>query len=150
MSDKPRKILYENQEAIWKNAKEFLTQIVTDKPVVQEALVWASLAEGKFGLYEHEYDGREGSDIDLVVILDEAFAIPKDWSFTTVKKSCFDLYHIGKFVHEGHRHPIDGLLVFPSRHSLQEVRDMLADRSKSIYLKSGKSILSTHDYKPVK
>ena len=143
MSDKPRKILYENQEKIWDSAKQFLKEMVEDKPFVQEALVWASLAEGKFGLYEHEYDGREGSDIDLVVILDEKFQLPESWKFTTVKKSCFDLYHIGKFIHEGHKHPIDGLLVSPSRHSLQEVRDMLADRSKSIYLKSGESILTT-------
>lgn len=145
MADKPRKILYENQEKIWNSAKLFLKEVVEDKPAVKEALVWASLAEGKFGLYDHEYDGREGSDIDLVVILDEKFPISEGWTDTTVEKSCFDLYHIGKFIHEGHKHPIDGLLVFPSRHNLQEVREMLADRSKSIYLKSGESILTTHD-----
>lgn len=148
MSDKPNKIPYENQENIWENAKQFLTEIVSGKPAVQEALVWASLAEGKFGLYEQEHAGREGSDIDLVVILDENFKIPESWKFTNVEKSCFSLYIVGKFSYQGHIHPIDGLLVFPSRHSLQEVRDMLADRSKSIYLKSGESILET--YKPTK
>lgn len=146
MSDKPNKILYENQENIWENAKQFLIEIVSSKPAVQEALVWASLAEGKFGLYEHEHSGQEGSDIDLVVILDDNFKIPESWKFTNVEKSCFSLYRVGKFSYQGHIHPIDGLLVFPSKHNLQEVRDMLADRSKSIYLKSGESILET--YKP--
>lgn len=143
MSNKPNKILYENQDEVWGKAKDFLIEKVKDEPCVQEALVWASLAEGKFGLYEEEYKGQEGSDIDLVIIVDESHPIPRDWSFTTIEKSCFDLYHLGKFVHEGHKHPIDGLVVFPSRHDLQEVRDMLAFRSRSIYLKSGKSILKS-------
>lgn len=145
MSEKPEKTLYENQAEIWETAKKVLVEMVEDKPVVQEALVWASLAEGKFGLYEQEYRGQEGSDIDLVIITDENYELPPEWKFTTVEKSCFDLYRVGKFMHEGHKHPIDGLIVFPSRHSLQEVRDMLADRSKSIYLKSGSSILAQYE-----
>jgi len=147
MSEKPEKTLYENQEEIWDEARGFLTEMVSDKPVVQEALVWASLAEGKFGLYEHEHKGQEGSDIDLVIIADEKYPLPKEWKSTTIEKSCFDLYRLGNFVYKGHKHPVDGLIVFPSRHSLQEVREMLADRSKSIYLKSGESILDTHNLK---
>ena len=60
--------------------------MVTGRPVVQEALVWASLAEGKFGLYDYEHKGQEGSDIDLVTIIDEKHEIPENWKFTTVKK----------------------------------------------------------------
>jgi hypothetical protein len=145
MSEKPRKFLYEDQDKIWSEAREFLLALVANKPSVQEALVWASLAEGQFGLYEKEYRGQEGSDIDLVVIINENYPLPGDWKFTTVEKSCFSLYRIGKFFHRGHKHPIDGLLVFPTRHDLQEVRDMLADRSKSIYLKEGRSILTTYN-----
>jgi hypothetical protein len=144
LSDKPEKTLYENQAEVWDSAKRFLTDLIADKPVVQEALVWASLAEGKFGLYAHDHKGQEGSDIDLVIIVDEGAQIPEEWKFTTIRKSCFDLYRLGTFVHEGHKHLIDGLLVFPSRHDLQEVRDMLADRSKSIYIKSGESTLKTY------
>ena len=55
MSEKPEKTVYENQNDVWKEAEKFLNELINDKPVVQEALVWASLAEGKFGLYEHEY-----------------------------------------------------------------------------------------------
>ena len=150
MGKKPEKTLYKNQEKIWDKAKRFLIKMVADEPVVQEALVWASLAEGKFGLYDHEYRGQEGSDIDLIIITDEKFRVPESWKFTTIEKSCFDLYRIGKFVHEKNVHLIDGLLVFPSRHNLQEVRDMLADRGRSIYVKSGESILVTHSHKPSK
>ena len=145
MSEKPEKILYQNQNEIWEQAKGHLVDIVKDEPVVKEALVWASLAEGKFGLYQEKYREQEGSDIDLVVITDENYEIPQEWKFTTVEKSCFDLYRLGKFTYEGHQHPIDGLIVFPSRHNLQEVRDMLSDRSKSIYLKEGTSILTQYE-----
>jgi len=92
MSEKSEKTLYPDQEKVWDEAKNFLVEKVRGRPVVQEALVWASLAEGKFGLYEHEHRGQEGSDIDLVVITDEDYAVPEDWKFTTVEKSCFDLY----------------------------------------------------------
>src|SRR5258708_40073494 len=102
MSDKPNKILYENQENIWETARQFLIEIVSNKPAVHEALVWASLAEGNFGLYEHEHRGQEGSDIDLVVIVDEKFKLPEGWKFTNVEKSCFDLYRVGKFTYQGH------------------------------------------------
>ena len=146
MGEKPDKVLYENQDEVWSEAKEFLVDLVSGEKGVKEAIVWASLAEGRFGLYEHEHRGREGSDVDLVVIINEEHPLPKTWSFTNVRKDVFDLYHIGKFTHEGHDHEIDGLLVFPSRHDLQEVRNMLANKSKSIYLKSGESILDKYNY----
>lgn len=146
MKSRPKKNLYPDQTDVWNKAQKHLVELVNDKPCVQEAIVWASLAEGKFGLYEEPYGNREVSDIDLVVIIDEDFPLPKTWKFTTVKKSCFDLYKLGYFEYQNHTHPIDGLLVFPSRHNLKEVRAMLTDRCKSIYLKSGISLLEELDH----
>ena len=68
---KPNKIIYEDQQAVWKEAEQFLLTLIKDKSAVKKAIVWASLAEGTFGLYEEEYQGMEGSDIDLVLLIDE-------------------------------------------------------------------------------
>ena len=138
--EKPNKIIYENQKEVWQKAKKYLLEIVTDEPCVQKATVWASLAEGQFGVYETTYKNRhEGSDIDLVVIVDEKHPIPKKWKFTNVNKSWFDLYHdLGVFKHGGHKHIVDGLLVFPSRHDLKEMETDLKGRSKLIYKKGDK------------
>lgn len=141
MSIKNPKILYENQEEVWSKAKHYLKRLVSKEKCVAEAIVWASLAEGSFGTYKSSHKGRTASDIDLVIIINEKHSIPNSWKFTNVKKSCFDLYHIGKYKHKNYVHEIDGLLVFPSRHDLKEVRNMLSNRSKSIYLQTGTGIL---------
>lgn len=113
MSNKPPKVLYENQKEVWNEAKDYLIKIVSKEKCVTEAIVWASLAEGKFGTYKSSYKRRTASDIDLVIIINEKHSIPESWKFTNVKKSCFDLYHIGKYKHKKHTHEIDGLLVSP-------------------------------------
>ena len=95
--------------------------------------MWASLAEGKFGIYEKPYRNQVGSDIDLVVVMKEPINIPKDWKFTKVEKSWFDLYHLGHFEHQGHKHQIDGLIVIPSKHDLSKMTKSLKDRSKKIF-----------------
>lgn len=131
---KPKKIIYEDQQEVWREAEKFLQSIVKDKPAVKKAIVWASLAEGKFGLYEEEYQGMEGSDIDLVLIMDEEEIVPEEWAYTGVSKSWFDLYtKLGKFKYKGHIHKVDGLLVFPSRHDMQKMEASLAGRSRIVY-----------------
>ena len=63
---KPPKILYENQEEVFEEAKKYLLKII-NYDCVSEAYVWASFAEGKFGVYKSLYRGQEASDIDLVI-----------------------------------------------------------------------------------
>ncbi len=129
------KILYENQDSAWEKASAYLIELVSVQNCVQEAFVWASLAEKKFGFYPQAHNGRNCSDIDLVIVLDERFPIPKEWKFTHVKKPWFDLYHLGSFNYAGNVHPIDGLLVSPSKHHLDRMRSALKGRSKKIYEK---------------
>lgn len=84
----------------------------------KKAIVWASL-------------------IDLVIVVDEKYSLPEEWHWTGVSKSWFDLYtDMGEFTHEGHKHKVDGLLVFPSRHDLNKMEESLKDRSRVIYEKS--------------
>ncbi|MBN1159807.1 MAG: hypothetical protein JXA43_01050 [Candidatus Diapherotrites archaeon] len=129
---KPAKILYEDQEDVWNKARKRLLQILAKCKTVEEAYVWASLAEGQFGLYEQPYRNQLGSDIDLVVVMREPPEIPKDWNFTKVEKKWFDLYDIGFFEYEGNIHKIDGLIVIPSKHDLAKMKEALEGRSKRI------------------
>jgi len=127
---KPHKILYTDQKELWEKASSYILSLITNEPCVKEVYVWASLAEKQFGLYEEEYQGRLGSDIDLVIILHEDQPIPKNWKYLHVEKSWFKLYKLGIFVYNGTAHPIDGLLVFPSRHNMTRMKEMLEGRSK--------------------
>ena len=129
---KPQKILYKNQNDIWNKAEAHLKKLLLNSNHVKEAYVWASLAEGKFGIYEEPYKNQIGSDIDLVVVLENYNDIPKDWKFTKVEKSWFDLYKLGYFEYNGNKHQIDGLIVIPSKHDLEKMKKALAGRSKKI------------------
>ncbi len=71
---KPKKILYQDQEKI---RKEILTEIKEKKlQTITEAYLIGSLAEGTFGIYEQEYEGQTGSDIDIVAL---PLTIPPTW-----------------------------------------------------------------------
>ena len=130
---KPPKILYKNQEDVWNKAEVYLKKLLSNCDSVKEAYVWASLAENKFGLYEKPYRGQIGSDIDLVIVMTEPMHIPKDWKFTKVKKSWFDLYHLGYFEYQDNKHQIDGLIVVPSRHNIKNMKKSLKERSRKIF-----------------
>lgn len=130
---KPNKILYENQEQVLMEATGFLLSLLSECHSVKTAYIWASLAEGKFGVYEELYRGQTCSDIDLVIVVDEPFVLPKKWNFTKVSKSWFDLYFLGYFEYNGNRHQIDGLIVIPSKHNMNKMYESLDCRSKLIY-----------------
>lgn len=130
---KPQKTLYADQKELWEKASSYLLDLIKNEACVKEAYVWASLAEEQFGLYEQEYQGRLGSDIDLVIILNEDQPIPKNWKYLHVEKSWFSLYKIGIFIYDGNAHPIDGLLVSPSKHNVERMKEMLKGRSRRLF-----------------
>ena len=129
---KPTKILYEDQKELWEKASSYILKLIKNQPCVKEAYIWASLAEGQFGIYEEEYQGRLASDIDLVIVLNENESIPKSWKYLHVEKSWFKLYKLGIFEYKGNAHPIDGLLVSPSIHDIRRMKEMLDRRSKRL------------------
>ncbi|MEK6858931.1 MAG: hypothetical protein AABX53_03400 [Nanoarchaeota archaeon] len=129
---KPEKILYADQDDVWVKAEDFIKKLLSKSSSVKEAYVWASLAERKFGLYKEPYRNQIGSDIDLVIVMNEPADIPKSWKFTTVEKSWFSLYNLGYFEYDGNKHQVDGLIVFPSKHNLDKMRKDLEGRSKRV------------------
>ncbi|MBS3073259.1 hypothetical protein J4465_00465 [Candidatus Pacearchaeota archaeon] len=129
---KPNKKIYDNQKDVWKEASKYLDSILSKCNSIKEAYVWASLAEEKFGIYDEPYRGQTCSDIDLVLVMNEPVNIPKEWNFTNVEKSWFDLYHLGYFEYQGNKHQIDGLIVIPSKHNLNKMQEALKGRSKKL------------------
>jgi len=84
---KPNKILYKNQKEILKRFLEFIKPFFKKYKEIEEAYLWGSLAKGEFGIYEKEYHGEIGSDVDLVIFLKENKDIPKNWKNLTGQKN---------------------------------------------------------------
>ncbi len=111
---------------------DYLRKLVSKQPCVGEAHIWASLAEGTFGVYEREYQGETCSDIDVIILVDERHPVPGDWEHVDFEFPWFDLYELGRFDYKGNSHRIDGMLVFPSRHRVELMRRALHGRSMRI------------------
>lgn len=129
---KPPKILYKDQKDVWNKAEKFLKDLLKDSTTIKEAYAWASLAEGKFGIYEKPYKNQIGSDIDFVIVMNEPIDIPKTWKSANFETAWFDLYRLDDFVYQKNKHQIDGLIVIPSKHNIDRMRERLKGMSKKI------------------
>jgi len=130
---KPKKTLYKNQEDACNKATSYLKTVLSKSKSVKEAYIWASLAEGKFGIYNKPYRDQTGSDIDLVIVMNEPISIPSDWKSTEIEESWFTLYHLGYFEYQGNKHRIDGLVVIPSKHDINMMKQLLKGRARKIF-----------------
>jgi predicted nucleotidyltransferase len=138
MLNKPPKKIYENQEEAFEEFRKFITPYLKKIPEVEEAVVWASLAEGKFGTYAREHRGHTGSDVDLVVLLGKGKKIPKGFRDMECHKAWFDGHICKEFRHFdylGNDHKVDVLLV--KREELEKAKTRMKGRIKSLYLKKG-------------
>jgi len=139
MRKKPEKKIYENQEDVFEEFNRFILPYLTEIPEIKEAVIWASLAEGKFGTYAKEYRGHTGSDVDLIILLGKGQKIPKEFRDIKCHKSWFDGYINKKFRHfdyKGNDHKVDLLVV--KRCELEKAKSSLKGRIKPLYLKQGK------------
>lgn len=139
MLNKPQKKLYEDQKDAFERFRKFIVPYLKKIPEIKEASIWASLAEGKFGTYEKEFNGQIGSDVDLVLLLEDNSKIPASFKNLKVDKSWFSGYMNKSFRHfnyHGNNHLVDILLVKPEKIDL--VKERMKGRSKFLYLKTGK------------
>jgi len=77
---KPRKKLYsvQDQKRIFEKVKKILKKEFDKNKYIKEILVFGSLVNGTFGVYERPTrNKREGSDIDVFIIVDDDFEC--DW-----------------------------------------------------------------------
>ena len=116
---KPEKEIYENQEEVHDKIVDFVKSILTKD--VQEAYLFGSSTTQNFGKYTKKFRNREGSDIDLVVMIDEE-KIPKNWKYLNTEKDWWKLYSGGKVNINKTIHEIDLLVVKPGKEDLARER----------------------------
>ena len=120
-AQQPREV-YPNQELVERRIREHLLSTKLDYPFADEVRLMGSLAFGQFGVYyeperKHKIP-KYASDVDLLVIADENYPVPGDWT----KKYpfiFFDVYDLGTLNGiEGVRdniHKVDAWVYFPSQ-----------------------------------
>jgi len=107
MINKPNKTIYKNQKQIRKKIIKKIRDKFLDK--VKEAYLIGSLAEGKFGIYDKEFEGYFGSDIDIVAIPAE---ITIKWKYEGDFYDWHSLYNIGEIKIKDTLHPIMFMIPF--------------------------------------
>lgn len=110
MTNKPNKIIYENQ----KEVHDFITNELKLKYLkeVKEAYLIGSLANGNFGKYAEEYEGYLGSDIDIVVI---PIKIDSAWKYEGEFYNWHKRYTIGQIIVNKITHPISFMVPFDNK-----------------------------------
>ncbi len=124
--DKPIKYVYPDQKQAKKEFIQFIRPYLKAHKFFKRVWIWGSLQRGTFGVYKKLYRGQEGSDVDLLVKVNEKYRIPsifheiKDWtkkrtySRAFVSNLCFHRsLPSGKKI----AHKIDFICHFPSKHT---------------------------------
>lgn len=112
-SQKPKKTPYENQEEIFSFVMKKLKQDYLKN--FSRAYLTGSLTTNTFGVYEKEFEGYLGSDIDLTGIPNKK--IPKNWEHKGIFHDWYNEYEIGKIKIKETTHPIN--LIIPLKNDLK-------------------------------
>ncbi|HLC31357.1 MAG TPA: hypothetical protein VJK51_01695 [Candidatus Nanoarchaeia archaeon] len=109
---KPNKTPYKNQKKIHDLILSELKKSYLNN--IKEAYVIGSLVNGNFGVYDEEYEGYKGSDIDVVIITEK---INKAWKYEGDFYDWHKAYLAGEIKIEKTRHPIK--LLIPINNDIQ-------------------------------
>lgn len=102
MKTKPKKIIYENQEEVHSIIVNYVKNLLPKETI--KAYLWGSVVERKFGKYVEKYGSHDGSDIDIIVIINKK-DIPLNWKYLNTEKRWWKLYRtkgieINKIIHK--------------------------------------------------
>lgn len=138
---KPVKYIYPNQDLVKKKFVEFIIPFFEKYCFFKKVWIWGSLSRSEFGIYESNYNGKEASDIDLLVLVDRSCEIPvefnemKKWTETrTYSRAFFSnlIFEVklksGKVV----KHTIDFICHWPELHTKKGFYSKVED-SELIY-----------------
>lgn len=132
---KPAKSLYADQNEVKKKVIEFLRPYLKRKPFFKRVWIWGSLSKGTFGVYHQPYRGHEGSDIDLLVEVDEKHPVPnelkeiKEWAKTRDYSRAFtsSLFFENPLPNGKARHEAQFICHFPSKHTKKRFYSKVAE-----------------------
>ncbi|PIN94043.1 hypothetical protein COU54_00545 [Candidatus Pacearchaeota archaeon CG10_big_fil_rev_8_21_14_0_10_31_24] len=112
--NKPHKTEYINQEEIYEKIISALKNSHLNE--LSESYLIGSLTEKKFGIYDKEYEGFSGSDIDIVAILKNE--IPSTWGEKETSYKWHKKYFGGIIKINHVEHPISFMI--PLKKNLEE------------------------------
>lgn len=116
---KPKKMLYENQEEAYQEAKKLLLEKLSE--VLEEAYLFGSLSAKKFGKYYKNQEFHKASDINVLGILKKQ-EIPLDWVYVR-KQEYWTIYTAGKVSINSNPHKIE--LFVTERNNLKKAIEEL-------------------------
>ena len=106
-SEKPKKTIYKNQKEVY---KFIIEKVKNNLKNVSKAYLIGSLSTGQFGVYEKEYEGYLGSDVDLVII--PKSKISKQWKYEGEFHNWHKRYYIDEIEFNKIKHPINFMIPF--------------------------------------
>jgi predicted nucleotidyltransferase len=112
---KPDKIIYENQDDVHDKIISFIKVNLTND--VKEAYM--------FGKYTERYGEHDGSDIDVMILIQNN-KVPKNWKYLNTEKEWWKLYRLGKMAINGTTHNLDAIVVKDGmeKYSLDRVKKL--------------------------
>jgi len=123
---KPIKYIYPNQRELSDKFSKFILPYLKKHPFFRKVWIWGSLAKGNFGIYRGPYKNQDGSDIDLLVEVDESYDIQpefrelKEWTLKRTYSRAFysKIIFINKLSpSKSINHKVDFICHFPSKHT---------------------------------
>lgn len=105
---KPKKIIYENQDEIKNNAKDYVLEKLKDSS--EEIYLTGDILDNSFGFYDRPYKRYKGSTVETYALLKENFEIPLEWKISLIKGN-LKKYEIGKIKVNGVEHKINATLI---------------------------------------
>ncbi|MAG50557.1 hypothetical protein CL621_02870 [archaeon] len=133
---KPNKKIYKNQGDVLKKFKKFIAPLFEKFKEIEKAILWGSLAREEFGLYEKEYNGHCGSDIDLIIFLRKNSKIPENWKDLGIHELWFNVYKDNSFRYFKYNkniHKVD--LIIIKNNKKKEAMKKLKDKIKILFLR---------------
>jgi len=81
MKERPRKTIFSKseQKKIFEKVKNFVLNDLLPNPKINKIIMFGSLVKGTFGKYEKPFKHRMYSDIDILLLVENNFRVPKKW-----------------------------------------------------------------------
>lgn len=102
---KPKKDIYENQDEIKLRTLEVIKEKLNS--MKYEAYLFGSIVEGDFGKYSSVYGRHKGSNLNVLICLENENPIPKKWKYVGTEDDLWNIYEIGKIEIKDIKHKID-------------------------------------------
>ncbi len=98
MKERPKKTIFpeSKQKQLREKVQKYVLKMLLPDSAINKIILFGSLVKGNFGRYEKSFKGRDLSDIDVLLFVEESFEIPKNWK-QQYTLDLYDIYDAGDF-----------------------------------------------------